>query len=814
MNKKENKQKSVSKGKIVLAILVLVLVLTVVLILFSFFKPAKEIKNVLLISIDTCRADHLSCYGYLQKTTPNIDAIAADGVLFEHCFSPVPLTLPAHSTMLTGTNPIYHGVHDNTNYRFGESNMTLAEILQQKGFYTGAIVSTFVLDTQFGLNQGFDTYNDKFGQKEESEKAFIDERKGDKASELACQWLTKQKSKPFFLFLHYFDPHFPYEPPAPFSSDYSDNRYAGEIAFTDSCIGHVIKTLKKLRLYDSTLIIITADHGESRDEHSEETHGYFVYNSTIHVPLIFKLPKGSKGKRINEATALVDIVPTVCNLLNIDLPSIAHGKDLSYCFESNYEQKNQDRFIYCESLLPTRYGCSPLLALLNDPWKYIQAPVPELYDFRKDPTENENLFYQNPKRAKVLKENLKLILQDQMKSTPSEEKLELDKKSKKRLESLGYISRGDVVEDFEFDDTKENPKSKILLHEKVKLITYFDKTGQTSKAEALSKQLENEYPDYILNYFFLGRISFDKDEINESINYFLKFLSLVDLEIDRHSQKPFAYLKVYIYCANVDLARAFFKQQEFDKAEVTYFKAIETDPSQPEAYYNLGNLYLNQNKFEKAAENYIKALALNPDLPEANYKLGLVLQQQDKLIEAIEFYKKAIELKPNWSLAQRQFLTARDQKEKIEKAIGTLTESLSQDPNQPEVQKNIGSLFFKLGNIEKAYHHWQAFLKLNPDDPLVLNNLAYIFSTEKTSKFYNPSQAIKLAEKACELTQNKSPTLLDTLAIAYAAEGRLDEAIKTAQEALSLASSANQEQLANEIQSRLEIYKSKLAQRP
>ncbi len=296
--------------------------------LIARVKSGSSIDNVVLISIDTCRADYLSCYGYPRETTPNIDQLAAEGIRFENVISPVPLTLPGHSSMLTGTIPVYHSVHDNIGFRLGQEQLTLAEILRQKGFRTGAVISAFVLDSQFGMDQGFDSYNDHF---EKQHKA-IDrsERLGDETSRVANEWIEQNKEDNFFLFVHYYDPHYQYVPPEPFASKFGDSPYAGEIAFTDHCIGQVLDKLKELGLYDSTLMIITSDHGETLGEYGEQTHSYYIYQSAIKVPLIFRLPNMSSGKTVKDLVGLVDIVPTVCNLLDIEVPGQVQGKDLSH----------------------------------------------------------------------------------------------------------------------------------------------------------------------------------------------------------------------------------------------------------------------------------------------------------------------------------------------------------------------------------------------------------------------------------------------------------------------------------------------------
>ncbi|MEI7837023.1 MAG: sulfatase, partial [Planctomycetota bacterium] len=266
------------------------------------------IRNVVLISIDTCRADRLSCYGYKRQTTPNIDALASNGVLFTSASTPVPFTLPAHSSMMTGTYPPTHGVRLNNGDHLADSNITLAEIMRDAGYQTAAFIGAFPLDRIFGLNQGFDTYDCQFRAKRQM--ALYSERNAEELTGPAMDWLGKNGKKPFLLFLHYYDAHFPYEPPPPFNTTYAGDLYAGEIAYVDRCIGHVVDQLHAMGIYDNTLIIITGDHGESLGEHGEQTHGFFMYQGTLRVPLVIRAPVGSRNCQVNDNVSLVDIVPT------------------------------------------------------------------------------------------------------------------------------------------------------------------------------------------------------------------------------------------------------------------------------------------------------------------------------------------------------------------------------------------------------------------------------------------------------------------------------------------------------------------------
>ncbi len=622
----------------------------------------QEIRRVLLISIDTCRADYLSCYGYGRETTPNIDAVAREATVFNRVVAPVPLTLPSHSSMLTGAIPPYHGVHHNIGYRLGKSNVTIAEILQQNGYRTGAIISSFVLNAKFGLDQGFDSYNDDFV---EPIKSFPhNERRGAEASRFACEWLERHRHEPFFLFLHYYDPHHAYDPPEPFSRIFSDNLYAGEIAYSDYCIGRVIRKLKELDLYDSTLLIITSDHGESFGEHSEELHGFFIYQSTINVPLIIRVPGGPRGKRVDETVGLVDIVPTICSLVGITPSSVLRGRDLSCYIRRKGPKEKEQRYIYCESLIPTEYECGPLLGVVSGRWKYIQSPRQELYDLGKDPCENENLAEKQPKRTRLMQEHLKLILQEQVRSNESDDEFVLDEESKRRLESLGYVG-GDISEDFEFDSTRDDPKDWVNVHGWLKTAMGFIRFKQYSEAEELCNKIIAEQPGYVLNSFLLGEIALGRTNISECIGHYSKFLSQIEDGNEGH-YKSASFLISYVQQAYNGLGMAFAEKEDFDRAIVHYNRALQIDSDSAEIHYNLGNLFVSQKKLNDAIKYYNKALEIAPDFPDAHYNLGNALLEQEEFEEAIIHYNRAIRLKPDWREPRQNLAVAENRKRQSE----------------------------------------------------------------------------------------------------------------------------------------------------
>src|SRR6266481_5098114 len=287
--------------------------------------PEKSAPNVVLITIDTLRADHLGCYGYQQIKTPNIDSLAAEGARFARAFTVVPVTLPSHTAMLTGTYPMLSGMHDFSANKLGPQQTTLASVLKQAGYVTGAVVASAVLDSRFGLNQGFDFYFDHFDFSR-LEEANLDEmeRPGNVVADQALDWLGKNSQKKFFLWMHLYDPHYPYRPPEPYSREYASQPYDGEIAFADEQVGRLLRFLKDKGLYQNTVIVLSGDHGESLGEHGEKTHGFFIYNATMHVPLIIRLPENRLPNAaartvVADPVSLVDLMPTILGAVGLEI---------------------------------------------------------------------------------------------------------------------------------------------------------------------------------------------------------------------------------------------------------------------------------------------------------------------------------------------------------------------------------------------------------------------------------------------------------------------------------------------------------------
>ncbi len=812
-----------SKYFTVLALLLVVIVAVGVGLLRRFVWPAHGIDHIILISIDTCRADYLSCYGYSQQTTPNIDAVAAEGILFENTITPVPMTLPAHSSMLTGTIPPYHGVHDNVNYKLSKSNLTLAEVLGANGFKTAAIISAFVLDSQFGIAQGFDTYNDQF---EEAHVAVgISERKGGEATRFALEWLEKQKGEKSFLFLHYFDPHYDYVPPEPFASRFADNPYAGEVAYTDHCIGQVLDKLKELGFYDSTLIIITSDHGEMLGEHGEDAHGYFIYQSAIRVPLIFKLPRSRESHRISELVGLVDIVPTICSMLGITVPQQVQGQDLSPYFNGK-SPASADRNLYCETVEPVRFDANSLLGIVNESFKYIQTTRPELYDLIKDPAESNNLVEAQQPRARIMKDTLAQLLEQCVREDATDSRITLDTQALKRLESLGYL-RGGTTEPFKFDQSKKDPKDLIefvMCYEGGIILAHQHKHDQAIAAYDKAIELN---PAFAMPYNSRALMYSAKGDYDRAIRDFDQAIKLDPEFTNAYHDRGFMYLTrgdldrairdfdqaIELDPANADVYNnrglAYYGKGDYDRAIRNFDQAIELNPEYAEVYNNRAQLYLRKGKHDLAIRDYDQSIKLNPKNVQAYTERGFAYYGKGDRDQAIRDFSEAIRLNPSYALAYQSRGLAYQSKGDNELAIRDFGKAIELNPADALSHKAIGQVLMGLGRAKEATKHYRRALELRGDWPEVLNDLAWILATHEDPELRNGAEALRFAERVCQLQNYKAPAALDTLAAAYAEAGHFDQAVETAEKAVRLALAAGQQELGKGIRNRLKLYQAK-----
>ncbi len=390
---------------------------------------------VVLISVDTLRADHLPAYGYRNVETPHLDALRKDSVLFENAYSHVPLTLPSHVSLFTGLLPPQHGVRDNLGYALSSGPTTLAAYMKSKGYATGGAVSSIVLSHVTGVNRGFDFYEDTVEPDRTGQTLSRVQRHGDETAALLTDWIGPRADSPFLAFLHIFEPHTPYEPPEPYKSRYA-LAYDGEIARSDEIVGGFLRYLKDQEIYDRALIVFFSDHGEGLDDHGEDEHGVLLYREAIHVPLLVKFPNSRRaGESVGGAVGLTDIFPTVAEVAGLPAPPGLAGKSLTTTLAGGAGSKTEERRIYGETLYPRLHlGWSDLASLIDRKNQYIESPRPELYDLVADPGEKNDLSAGLPPAFRSMRAELARL------PRPLQAPGSTDPEQVKKLAALGYIS--------------------------------------------------------------------------------------------------------------------------------------------------------------------------------------------------------------------------------------------------------------------------------------------------------------------------------------------------------------------------------------
>lgn len=442
-------------------------------------KAAASRPPVILISIDTLRADHLPMYGYRNVETPHLDALRRDGVLYTSAWSQVPLTLPSHATVLTGLLPQHHRVRNNIGYHLDASVPTLASVLQSAGYATGGAVSAYVLRGATGIGRGFTTWDDAVPTTTETAYGAL-QRPGAATVRAAQQWIATNQAPPFFAFVHLFEPHTPYEPVEPFRSRFA-NPYDGEIATADAVIGDLVNDLKTRGIYDRALIIFFSDHGEGLSQHGEREHGIFLYRETTQVPLVVKLPNGERaGTTVNEPVGLVDVMPTVLEVTGVTAPKNLDGVSL-------LGKHDPERNVYSETLYPRIHlGASELRALSSRQYRFIQAPRPELYDLTKDPHETQNVLSDERRVYSAMQKTLEAY------GTAIEMPSHIDREESQKLAALGYLSSAQNAASGPLPD----PKDRIGEVEDLAKANDVLRAGRTSEGIALLRDIVKRNPRF------------------------------------------------------------------------------------------------------------------------------------------------------------------------------------------------------------------------------------------------------------------------------------------------------------------------------
>ncbi len=542
-------------------------------------SPKKPSPDVFLITIDTLRADHVGCYGYKQIETPTIDALAAAGIRFTQAFTHSPITNTSHTTILTGLVPSAHGVTD-FGVPLGSQHATWAELLKQHGYHTAAFIGAVILDTNAlapGLDRGFDFYDNFPAKSETKERWGRLERRGMTVVEHAEAWLDKHRTGPRFVWVHLYDPHDPYEPPPPYSEKYKDHLYDGEIAYADSALGHFIATLKKSGAYENSVIVLVGDHGEGLGEHGEETHGLFLYDSTLHVPLIVKLPRDAQhGLVIDSQVRTTDILPTILSLNNIPLPQELSGTSLLPVIKGE-EKSGHD--LFGETDYPLRWGWAPLRALRADNTKLIEAPRPELYHLDSDPRELKNVYADDGGQVAAMHAKMAKWLS------------QLPSNASKNL-----------------PDPKDKVEEQNLLHRA--MLAYDDNRTQDARSD-LEKALVLD-PNSPTALRQLGELELAAGESAKAAVHLKRALEV------RAEDSTAAY----------ELGQAYEKSGDLAGARDALETSLKLAPSQMSARLQLGRVYLHL-KDPKNAEDQFEAAQL-VDASSTEARLGLAEAQIDQ----------------------------------------------------------------------------------------------------------------------------------------------------------------------------------------
>jgi len=667
--------------------------------------------NVLLITIDTLRADALGSYGNTQVQTPWLDRLSAGGVRFSHALAHNVVTLPSHSNILSGKYPFAHGVRENSGFRFPTDVATLATVLKERGYRTGAFVSAFPLDVRFGLERGFDVYDDRFGKGVERRAFREPERAGPATVAAAVDWISGGAGRaggaggaggegagraggalapqPWFAWVHLYEPHFPYTPPEPLATQYRSAPYLGDVSAADAALSPLLSPILNQGSAGRTLVVVTADHGESLGDHGEQTHGLFAYEATLRVPLILYQPRLLAPKVVDDTVGHVDIFPTVLDGLGIEAPRGLDGVSLLPVVSG----ERRATPLYFEALSASlNRGWAPLAGVVDGSLKYIDLPIPELYDLSNDRSESNNLFAARPADVARLRAAL-----DRFRSADrGPARVAESGETRERLRSLGYLS-GSAAPKARYTEADDPKRLVALDRDGDEMITRY-RRGDLGGAIALGERIVRQRPDMAVTWSHLAFLYSEAGDGRNAVRSIKRALELNPSAPDvvslfgaylteaGEAKEAVARLEPYARTAKPDLdvviayGVALASVGRADEALSVFEQARTFDATNGLPSANIGTLYLMKGDGDRARAAFNEALATDPSLARAHNGLGVLAAQRGSYEEAARHWTRASEL----------------------------------DPHDYQVLYNLGDVLIRLNRPAEARSYWEGYLRESP----------------------------------------------------------------------------------------------------
>lgn len=593
--------------------------------------------NVVLVTLDTTRADRIGCYGYSQALTPALDSLAREGVLFEHARTPYPLTLPAHASILTGSNPPEHGLHVNGRGALGKDIPVLTEALRRANYETGAFLGAYVLDSKFGLDRGFEVYEDNLAGPSLAHSPAERHRDGKIVLDLALEWLQQRVSRPFFCWIHLYDPHSPYDSRKNvFGNRFEQQPYDAGIAYVDLQVKRLLEFLQSRRLSQRTLVVVVGDHGEGLMDHNEDGHGYELYDTTLRVPLLIAGPPLVKsGTHVPTPVSLVDLMPTILDCLDLRLDGPVTGRSLKPALSGG---RIESLPLYAESDLAFMESrCAPLRSVITDRWKYIQTTRPELYDLVQDPGELHNLADTERTQRHESERLLSDMHRKMEKRIATEVNLTADER--RILASLGYAtSTGSANPDANGPAESAEP----LRDVKDMLVSFNALTqarellgrGQTAEATDRIRAVLAEWPRYSTARLLLGDVFVRQKRFTEAAEQFAEAVR------DQPDNAE----------AQASLGNVLAAQGHFAEAAPHYRRALEINPTSASGHYYFAFTLIRLGQVNEGLAEFEEAIRYDPQFVDALVQASRVLAEQGRIREAVERFERAARIRPGMAI--------------------------------------------------------------------------------------------------------------------------------------------------------------------